>query len=72
MRIRLIAGAWQIRAIERDIRPSAAAVAEAAGIPRTTMYRMVRGKQPSSEAIAALMDTLDCPFERLFERVRAE
>lgn len=67
--VRLRADAWQIRAIERNIRPSVSAVAAVAGIPRSTMYRAVRGYPPSAETIAALLDALDMPFEKLFEVV---
>lgn len=69
---RLQATAWKLRAVELGIRPTARAVALAAGIPKTTLYRVVRGQPPNAATVAALLDTLGLPFELLFERVEGD
>lgn len=66
---RLRADAWQTRAIQLGIRPSVRAVAEASGVPKSTLYRVVRGQPANMETVTALLDTLKLPFELLFERV---
>lgn len=67
---RLRADAWQVQAIRLGIKPTARALSEVSGVPVTTLYRVIRGHAPNPETTIALLDTLQLPFEQLFEPVR--
>jgi hypothetical protein len=68
---RLRADAWQMQAMRLGIRPSVRALADASGVPKSTLYRVAKGQPPGPETTAALLRTLKLPFESLFEQVPA-
>jgi transcriptional regulator with XRE-family HTH domain len=69
---RLRADAWQMQAVRLGIRPSVRALADASGVPKSTLYRVAKGQPPGPETTAALLRTLKLPFESLFEQVAAD
>lgn len=65
---RIIARVTAIKklAIDRDINPSAHAIANATGITYELMRRTLNGETPSEKTMAALMLYFGVPWDNLF------
>lgn len=59
---------WRTHAINKGIKPNVHALAIAANVSPSTLYRIEKGETaPNAWTIRALVQTLGVPFDSLFE-----